>query len=136
VARLHPEVRRIAESVVFEEGRADIPDTTLREIAARLKAQPAQLREPLAMDLAVVAQRMLFAAPLASTQAVGKLVALAALLLGSADRAAELFTGAGVDSSTARRALGLSSPDWHAVARAEKSDRAPGLLGLLGKKEP
>ena len=52
------------------------------------------------------------------------------------DRAAELFTGVGVDSSTARRALGLSSPDWHAVARAETSNRAPGLLGLLGKKEP
>ena len=135
MAQLHSEVQRIAEAVVFVDGKADIPDESLRHIAARLQAQPQPLREPIAMDLVVVARRMLEQAPMASTRAIGKLMALTAVLLASAEQAAELFEKAGVNTGAARKALGIHGPDWQAVAQQENSGEQPGLLGLLGKKD-
>jgi len=131
---LHPEVLKLADELKFFDGKIAMAKEQVVAWRDRARAWPAGDRRAFALDLVVLARRLLTQAPEAAREAVYLISVLVAELLGSEVKARDMLEQGGVDAKKSAALLGTDGPDLSKVG-AEPPAGAQSMLGFLGGKK-
>lgn len=123
---MHPDVMKLSEDLCEIEGQLGFSDERLKYWYQIFHQRPAEQRQLLSTHLAVLARRLYeFDGP--SEMAIGQLIALVALLLGSEQAAQDLFALTS-DGAQVARLTGGVTPDYKLPAAQKLGGGAFGLL--------
>jgi len=138
--QLHPAVVALAQDFRVNDGQWSMADDRLLEHHQKLLACGRDQRDKLVTDLIVVAARFEREAAARAQTALVQLLALAGLLLGGVEAAAELFEGAGVKladdpwkslSRDAKKLIGTAAVKFEDKSQQQPGKAAASMLGML-----
>lgn len=133
---LHQAAQKLADDLKVADGKVFMAPDRIEAWLEKVRSWPPAERQPLAIDLVILARRLMAGLGEAGHQALAFISVLVAELLGSVEAAGDLFDKQGVSVDRAAALLGQHKRDLSGLA-AEPPKGAASLLGLLGsKKEP